>query len=52
MQMTALNGFEELVQMLLENGANPFSRNEVGRAMAEWLIKLSLSLTWEPNSFT
>ena len=54
MQMTALNGFEELVQMLLENGANPFSRNEVGRAMAEWLIKLSpsLSLTWEPNSST
>ena len=28
----AADSTEELVQLLLENGANPFSRNELGRA--------------------
>ena len=30
-QLAALNGFEELVSVLLESGANPLSKNEVGK---------------------
>ena len=30
-QLAALNGFEELVTVLLESGANPLSKNEVGK---------------------
>ena len=31
-QLAALNGFEELVSVLLESGANPLTKNEVGMA--------------------
>lgn len=32
-QLAALNGHEELVKLLLENGANPFVKNQVASSL-------------------